>query len=310
MKSIVLRYMGCRRLAAMVVVAVMFGVSVHRANAQDAAITPQNMEKFRIMEDSLLVSADSMFNSYIPDVRIGLSERFVKQLVRALKIPGSWAYPFDSLGKMINIIYADDKSFRIFNWEISPSQVTKRYYGAIQMPGDRLKLFGLLDYTEQLGKGAEDSILTGGKWFGALYYRILSTEFQGHKVYTLFGMNSTSPLTDKKVLEALSIDERGVRFGLPLFGVASTNFRGQRVNRFILEFKKGVHVSLNWDAERSMIVFDRLASISNDPGRKYTFAPTGEYDGFVWGNDTWNYKQNLIPITILKDGDAPGEEPK
>src|SRR5579872_770991 len=71
-------------------------------------IAPHDMEKLRIMEDSLVVSADSMYEAFIPDLRIGLSEHFVKQLVRALKIPNSWAYPFDSLRKMINIIYADD----------------------------------------------------------------------------------------------------------------------------------------------------------------------------------------------------------
>jgi hypothetical protein len=298
----------CRHIYVMLITIAFTLLSAHKCAAQD--IAPQNMEKLHIMEDSLIVSADSMFGALIPDSRLVLSERFARQLVRALKIPGSWSYPFDTLSKMVNIIYPDDKSFRVFNWEISPSTVAKRYYGAIQLPQEKLKLYGLLDYTDQLGKGAEDSILTGGKWFGALYYRILTGEFQGRKVYTMFGVNSSSPLTERKVLDPMIIDEKGVRFGLPMFGVASQNFPRQRINRFILEYKKGVHVSMNWDTEKNMIVFDKLASLSNDPGRRYTFAPTGQYDGFYWNNDTWNYKQDLIPITILKDGDAPSDPPK
>lgn len=279
-----------------------------RVSAQN--ISPRDMEKLRIMEDSLVVSADSMYEAFIPDLRVGLSERFVKQLVRALKIPDSWAYHFDSLRKLVNIIYADDSTFRIFNWEITPSEVTKRYYGAIQLPGGKLKLYGLLDYTEEIGKGAEDSILTRGKWFGALYYRIISHDVEGQRVYTLFGLNASSPISNKKVLDPMTIDERGVRFGMPIFGVASRNYPQRRVNRFILEYKKGVQVSMNWDAERNVIIFDKLVSLGNDPARKYTYVPSGEYDGFKWGNETWNYQQDLIPVTILKDGEAPSDEPK
>lgn len=272
-------------------------------------ITPPNLEKLQIMEDSLVRAADSMYNAYIPDTRIGLSERFARQLVRALKIPNSYYYPFDSLKKLVNIISPDDNAFKIFNWEITPNNISRRYYGAIQMPQESLKLFGLSDYTEQLGKGAEDSILTGGKWFGALYYRIFPVEVQGNKIYTMFGYNDGGQLTTRKVLEPMMIDaQKGVRFGAPIFGVASTNFPRQRVNRFILEYKKGVNASMNWDSEHNVIVFDKLVSLSNDPGRKYTYAPSGGYDGFKWANETWNYLMDLIPVQLLKDGQAPPAE--
>ncbi|MCW3122766.1 MAG: hypothetical protein JWQ38_2258 [Flavipsychrobacter sp.] len=280
----------------------------NRAFSQD--IAPQNLERLQIMEDSLLVSADSMYDAFIPDTRIGYSERFVKQMIRALKIPNSYYYPFEKLNKKINIISADDHAFRILNWEITPSSVQKRYYGAVQMPSERLKLWGLLDYADQMGKGAEDSILTNRKWFGAIIYRIISHEVEGRTVYTLFGMNTSNPLSNKKVLDPMIITDAGVTFGAPIFGVASENFPRQRINRFILEYKKAVQVSMNWNEERKMIVFDKLVSQGNDPHRKYTFVPSGQYDGFKWGNDTWNYQTDIIPLTILKDGEAPSDQPK
>ncbi len=277
-----------------------------KSSAQN--IAPQNMEKLQIMEDSLVATADSMYEAFIPDTRIGFSERFVKQLVRTLKIPNSYYYPFDTLKKVINIIYADDNSFKIFNWEITPGNITKRYYGAVQLPQEKLKLYGLLDYSEEMGKGAEDSILTGGKWFGALYYRVLSTEFQGQKIYTLFGLNGGSQLTTRKVLDPMVITDKGVRFGAPVFGVGSVNYPRQRINRFILEYKKGIQASMNWDSERQLIIFDKLVSLTNDPGRKYTYAPSGGYDGFRWANDSWTYIQDLIPVQVLRDGEAPPED--
>ncbi len=279
-----------------------------RLHAQ--SITPQDLEKFQIMEDSLLVTADSMYEAFIPDTRIGYSERFVRQLVRALKINNSWLYPFDKIRDKINIINSDDNAFRIFNWEITPSNVSKRYYGAIQLPGEKLKLIGLNDYAEQTGKGAEDSVLTGGKWFGALYYRIMSHDFQGHKVYTMFGYNAASSLSNRKLLDAMVIEDGKVIFGIPIFGVASTNFPRHRVNRFILEYKKEVQVSMNWNEEKNVIIFDKLVSQVNDPHRKYTFVPSGQYDGLRWDNETWNYVRDLIPVTILEDGEAPSDPPK
>lgn len=275
---------------------------------QAQSVSPENLEKLQIMEDSLVATSDSMYDAFIPDTRLQYSERFVRQLVRALKIPGSYYYPFDSLKKQINIMYPEDNAFRIFNWEITPSNITRRYYGAIQMPGEQLKLYGLLDYSEQIGKGAEDSILTGGKWFGALYYRIMLHEVQGQKVYTLFGKNCSAQLTDRKVLDPMTFDAHGVRFGAPIFGVASASNPRKRVNRFILEYKKNVQASMNWDSERNVIIFDRLVSLTNDPGRKYTFAPSGGYDGLRWVNETWTYLQDLIPITILKNGEAPPDQ--
>ncbi len=283
-----------------VIVMLVFG-----STAKAQTISPQDMEKFRIMEDSMVLTADSMYEAFLPDTHIAYSERLVRQLVRTLKIPNSYYYPFDTLKKLINIIYSEDNAFKMFNWEITPSQITKRYYGAIQMPGPTLKLFGLLDYSEQLGKGAEDSILTNRKWYGALIYRIMPQEVRGVKVYTMFGFNQASPISNKKVLDPMIIEQNGVSFGAPIFDVASNVFPNRRINRFILEYKKHTQASMNWDAERKMIVFDKLVSQVNDPNRKYTYVASGQYDGFVWGGESWMYQRDIMPITILKDGEAP-----
>lgn len=272
-------------------------------------IPPQDMEKFQIMEDSLVTTADSMYNAFIPDTRVAYSERFARQLVRTLKISNSYLYPFDKLKDVINILSPDDHAFRIFNWEIVPSQVFKVYFGAVQLPQEKLKLYGLRDYSEHMGHGIEDSILTGGKWYGALYYRIIPVVVGGKKIYNMFGLNASDPRSNKKVIDPLTVDDKGITFGAPIFGIASENFRGQRINRFILEYKKEVRVSLNWDNERQLIVFDRLVSQVNDPHRKYTYVPSGEYDGLRWENDMWNFIRDLIPVQVLKDGQRPDMDP-
>ena len=266
------------------------------------------LEKLHIMEDSLIKTSDSMYEAFIPDTHVEYCARFVRQLVKALKVPNSYYYDFSKLKKKINIIYADDSSFRILNWAIKPSPASERYYGAIQLRTENLKLFGLIDVSEDLGKNLPDTILTDGKWYGAIYYRIMGNIVNGRKIYTLFGFNGGSTISNKKVLDPLTIDESGIAFGAPIFGVGSENNPGRRVNRYVIEYKKGVQASMNWDAERHAIVLDNLTSEVNDPRRKYTYVPSGEYDGFRWGGEMWNFIHNIIPITILKDGEAPGGE--
>ena len=291
--------------------AVIFALlSGNRASAQGGGITPRDLEKLQIMEDSMMVTADSMYEAYIPDTHVGYSERFIRQLVKTLKIPNSYLYPFDKLKDKINIIAPDDHSFRIFNWGVDMSAIFRRYYGAIQMPSENLKLYGLSDYSEQLGKGAEDSILTGGKWYGALYYRIMTNDVEGHKVYTLFGFSAANALSNKKVLDPLTITDNGLAFGAPIFGIGSKNFPGRRINRFIMEYKKGVTVGLNWDDEKKVIIFDDLTSQVNDPNRKYTYVPSGQYNAFMWLNDMWTLRMNIMPIQELQDGQAPTEDDK
>ena len=63
----------------------------HKTLAQ--GIAPQDMEKFHTMEDSMLVTADSMYEAFIPDTHLFYSERLVKQLVRTLKMPNSYLLP-------------------------------------------------------------------------------------------------------------------------------------------------------------------------------------------------------------------------
>lgn len=272
--------------------------------AQDK-ISQEDLTTLHTLEDSMVLNADSMYAAFVPDTHIGYCQEFVKQLRRALKIPNSYYYPFDKLKDKINIIYPDDNAFRIFNWSINTSLVATRYYGAIQLPGETLKIYPLVDYTDELSDHPEDSVLTGNKWFGALYYRILTHQVNGEKIYTLFGLNASSLISTRKVLDPMTITETGATFGAHIFNIDTNGMADTHLNRFIMEYKKGVQAGLNWDDQKQIIYFDKLVSQTNDPHRKYTYVPSGEYDGFKWENDQWHYVKDLIPVQILKDGEAP-----
>lgn len=280
---------------------------INNQNASAKSATQSNTEQLRIMEDSLMRSADSMYNTPIPDFRTAYCEQFVKQLIRTLKISGSYSYPFDSLKQKINIIYPEDNSFRIFNWGVAYTDVRLRYYAAIQMNQEELKLYPLFDNSDMLNKIDDTKILSGKEWIGGLLYNIITKKVDDENIYCLLGINDGNPISTKKFIDPMRFSEKGPEFGYPMFRLKEA---GNDKKRFVLEYKKGVNITMNWDDEHKLILMDDLASQVNDPNRKYTFIPTGLYNGLRWSGDSWRYVENLIPINELKDGEAPSGDPK
>jgi hypothetical protein len=296
-----------KRIFTSVIFAVLMLAAPHVRAQND--VPKNDAEQLAKDEDTLVLMADSMYNALIPDMRPSYCEQFVRRLVKTLKIPNSYTYPFDKLKEKINLIYPEDKSFRMFNWVISPSEMSKRYYGAIQLPSEKLKLYPLFDYSAEVAGNDEDTVLTGSKWYGCICYRIITHELDGKPLYTMFGMNESSPITNKKLMDPMTLTADGPVFGAQVFGIYSKKHPSEMISRFVLEYKKGVQVGLNWDDEMKAVYYDRLVSQINDPNRKYTFVPSGDYDGFKWNTDKWVLVHDLITVQPLKDGEAPSGAP-
>ena len=281
-----------------------FIVSLNPSFGQINKIDKEDLVLLNQLEDSLVVTADSMLNTGIPDDRIAYCVRFTKYLRKSMDIPESYNYPFDSLAKRIHIIYPDDKAFRIFNWMVAPTNTLRRYYGAIQQPDG--KYFPLKDRSEELETDVEMASLSNERWFGCEYYKILSQNILGQKSYLVFGFSANGPSSNKKILDVLSFSGNGVSFGAPIFMMP--DLKGQRLipkSRVILEYKKSAQVSLNYDESKKMIMFNRLASEINDPNRKNTYAPTGQTDGLRLENGQYIFVRDAIPVLKLQDGQAP-----
>lgn len=276
----------------------------------NVSFAQDDFEEIRQIEDSMLLMADSMYHAPIPDDRAAYTERFVKHLVEALQEPNSFDYQFPKLKELINIMYPEDRSFRIFNWGIAPTEHTRRYYGAVQLPGEDLKLFPLIDYSSKIKDCLEDTVLTDGKWLGGIIYKIIPQKVDGEIVYTVFSLNASSPISNKKMLDPMIITEEGVTFGAPIFEYNSRCHPEKLINRFVIEYKKDVQASMNWEEDFDAIFFDRLVSQVNDPNRRYTFVPSGRYDGFKWRGNKWSFVKDLIPIDMREDGEAPVPSPK
>src|SRR3954468_783332 len=95
-------------------------------------ISASGLAQFEKQQDSLKSLADNIVNAPEANQRFRSDSSFIRMLVRSLKIPHSFYYPFDSL-LTISKLYAPDSSFRIFTWQIKKDVYVFLQRGAIQM---------------------------------------------------------------------------------------------------------------------------------------------------------------------------------
>ena len=260
-------------------------------------------------EDSLAVYADSMINAEMAGKRFLSDSQFVKTFVRTLKINNSFSYRFDSL-PTISKLYPPDSSFRIFTWQLKKDDYMYYQKGAIQMKTQdgSLKLYPLFDASMFTGKPL-DSVRTRKNWIGAIYYRIIQKEFEGKKYYTLLGFDDFTVSSNRKWMEVLTFDPQS---GEPQFGGAVISFKDDTskvkpvLNRFDIEYKKEARTLFNYNPEMDMIIYDHLISESEEPKRKETFIPDGDFEGFRWDNGQWVHVDKVFNFK-LKDGEVPQE---
>lgn len=235
---------------------------------------------------------------------------FTRGFVQALKIPNSFYYPFDSL-QTISKLYAPDSSFRLFTWQVVRDFEYNRQRGAVQIRTDdgSLNLFPLFDYSD-FTKAPNDSLRDSQHWIGAIYYKIILNTFNDKKIYTLLGYDDNSARSNKKWIEILTFNAEGKpQFGGKYFQYKVDSIKpAQPAYRFSLEYKKEAKARLNYDDDAQLIIFDHLASESNEIQNKYTLIPDGTYEAFRWINGKWQHITKLDNL-VLGNGNAPLEEP-
>ena len=168
-------------------------------------------------EDTLAILAYAVVNDSIEQERFAACKVLITSLVKALKTPNSFNYPFSRL-QSLSIMAPPDSSFRIFTWQLFVNDSTYRYYGTIQMNQTELKLFPLIDRSFEMDIPPTYEQLTHDNWYGALYYNLRQFDTKEGRKYLLIGYDAFSFFDKRKVIDILSFDDQGKPiFGAPVF---------------------------------------------------------------------------------------------
>ena len=259
-------------------------------------------------EDTLKRYADKLVNANSAAIRFQSDSAFTKLLVQALKTPNSFYYKFDSL-LTISKLYAPDSSFRIFTWQMVVNENLTRQHGAIQMKtvDGSLKLFPLIDKSD-VTTALADTTADNKGWIGAVYYKIVATSNMDQTYYTLLGFDENNIRSNRKIIEVLSFKN-----GLPVFGGNYISFEADAdkkptVSRHILEYQKDAGARLVYDEDLKMIIAEHLYSPSNEPQKKWTLIPDGDYEGFKWQQGKWVHIDKVF-TQVTAEGNEPMPSP-
>ena len=259
-------------------------------------------------EDSLKTYSIDLIQAINAQNRFKADSLFTKMFVRALKVNGSFNYPFDSL-ETISKLYPPDSSFRIFTWQMVINDNIIRQHGAIQMKtaDGSLKLYPLIDKSD-VTINIADTIGNNKGWIGAVYYRIIENKSKSQKYYTLLGYDENNIRSNRKIIEVLNFVNDEPEFGGRYFSFENDAVKLPTLSRYIMEYKKSTGARLTYDENLSMIVFEHLESESNEPKKKWTLIPDGDYEGFKWNNDKWVHVEKVFN-QVTPEGKEPVPSP-
>lgn len=229
------------------------------------------------LQDSLAELGYTMYNEPSEPERLEANFTFVKTLVTALKVPYSYAFPFDSL-TMVSILKSPDDSFRIFSWHVQLNDGSYLYYGTIQLntPDGRLKMYPLLDKTYEIA-APDQAVMAPDSWYGTQYYRIIPLD----GAFVLLGWKGYTPYMTQKVIEVLQLTPKGVQLGKPIF---DTEIPGMQT-RAIYRYNRNASMYLDYDAAENRIVFDHLAPPDEQlQGQYEQYGPDFTYDAWQLEN--------------------------
>jgi hypothetical protein len=251
----------------------------------------QEFSKCKSGEDSICALLKQIKNTDTDSGKLNINDKICSVFQNILFDPESFQFPFDSLQKF-GKLQSPDNLFRIITWNTILSDGSNHYNGIVQVkqPKTRaIRLFVLTDRANEI-TNRENSVLSAGKWYGGIYYKILKNKVNQTTYYTLISLRYNNLFTTSKIIEIMYFDE----FGNPVFGAPLFTDGKKTKLRIVFEYSANVAMKLNYDENRKMIVFDHLSP--NDPrfvGQYDNYGPDFSYDGFEFKNNMWRLITDL-----------------
>ena len=237
--------------------------------------------------DSLRVLGNLIQRGENDSVRISANRIFQKLVSNLLQQEES--VNFDSV-KTVSVINAPDKAFTLFTWQLPSYEGSYSFFGfirSINKKTGKVTVIQLVDSTGRITKpgGAK---LTADKWFGAVYYKLVTNKKDGKYFYTLLGWKGNNPLTTQKVIDVLYFTNDKAIFGYPLFKTGRVY-----KSRMIFEYAAQASMFLGYNEEKKMIVFDHLSSGKKNQNVALVIGPDGTYDGFKFTSGHWEMMEDI-----------------
>lgn len=267
-------------------------------------LSAEGREMIRLGEDTLAVLAYAVVNDSVEQERFAACRALITSLVRTLKVENSFKYQFERL-RSISILAPPDSSFRIFTWQLFVNDSTYRYFGAIQLNNKELKLFPLIDRSDEMATFPAGELLTPERWYGVIYYNLRQFDTKQGRKYLLLGYDAFDFYTRRKVVDVLGFDAAGKpSFGAPVFDREGEV--GPPPKRLYTEYAAEASFRMNWDEQYQMILIDHAVPMPSSYGSGVVQVPDGSYDALKLEKGRWKYVSKVFNDVMTE---TPRPEP-
>lgn len=268
---------------SIVSVAVLTLSFVAQASTKDSVAKADEMRIYSLSAKINLRNSEQQ-NSLYNDTIVSLVEEIVqKEYIREHK--------FDSLKNMMSILDAPDKSFRIINWAYPLKNGTFKYYAyIIRSNADKgNEVFALYDDSDSIENPLKQT-LNKNSWYGCLYYELLHNVHNKRDIYTLLGWDGQDLFTNQKIVDVLTFSSAGQ----PILGKNIFTGPFAKYKRVMLQYSEKSSMTLNYNREKGMIIFDHLSPAKPSyTGHYEYYGADFSYDGFIFENGKWKYTSDV-----------------
>ena len=248
--------------------------------------TPLSEAEYR-----LSVKLDALRAAKTPQDLQARNTELKKELEKTFQLEGVMNYPFSRLTSM-GTIKSPDNAVRLFNWNIENKDFTHEYFCYVLYNNPRKKQVEVTELTDNsiMLPARPDETLTAENWYGALYYAIIPKKRRGKMYYTLLGWDGNTASSNIKLMDVLYFAGSRPKLGYNLF----KNEEGTH-KRLFFEHKEQAVMTMRYDQQRNMIVYDHLSPESPALKGFYSYyVPDMSYDAYEYVNDYWMYRADII----------------
>lgn len=260
----------------------------------------QKHNEFRFWEDSLIVLRDQVINEPDETTRLELNEEFMSLLESVLQMPKSFEYTWDSV-RNFSVLSSPDNVFKIFTWYVMKQDYSVENFGFIQVYNEgrhKYVLFplydkrGVMDYPKtQIGNH--------NRWYGAVYYKLITTKEKNFTYYTLLGWNGNTLFSNQKVIEVLHFNKEVT----PIFGARIFKNYPEKVSRVIFEYSKNATLHLNYEEQEYLVSTGKYNPKTREMDYKKVNSPMIIFDELIpMDENVQNVAAFLVPESSLNQG--------
>lgn len=196
-------------------------------------------------------------------------------------------YEFDLLPN-VGCVVSDDGLLYMYSWNVplKDQNNTSQFYALCYNKA--------LGVTYVFAQGipripSEKGNIAEADWYGAMYYKIAKIQVKDNVGYLMLGYAPIDDNRQYKIIDVMTCNKRGVKFGGNIFVKAD----GKKYSRIVFPYGRDVQMSVELDKKKKKILFDHLTEIGRDDNGNPIMGPDMSVDAFIVKKGMWYYKSDV-----------------